>query len=111
MARTSLIFLFICFVCVTEFSIGYLIKGRSEQGVFTREIQVPKDEVLDIKLGLEQEVPLEVTVNKKCAEIGQFVSLGSILQNLKCLFSLNFNHLSLSVKLANTTICIHIYVK
>lgn len=85
MSRTSLIFLFICFVCVTDISNGYLIKGRSQQDIFTREIQVPKDEVLDNKLGLEQELPLEVTANKKCAEIGQFVSLCSVLQNLLCL--------------------------
>ncbi|CAH2085674.1 unnamed protein product [Euphydryas editha] len=79
MSRKNLIFLFLCFMCVAAISNGYLIKGRSDEGIFTKEVPVPKDDVDDNKFSLAQEIPYEDTVNKKCAAIGQIVRATPLL--------------------------------
>ncbi|XP_023943793.1 uncharacterized protein LOC112049948 [Bicyclus anynana] len=69
MARVCFVLL-VCLIVACGFSEGFLIQGRNLDAVFTKDVPVPKD-VVENKLALESE-PIEVTVNKQCAKIGEF---------------------------------------
>lgn len=59
---------------------GFLIEGKTEEGVFerlTKDIPIPIDDITDSNYGLEipVEVPAEVDRSKKCVPVGKFVSI------------------------------------
>ncbi|CAH2216216.1 jg25474 [Pararge aegeria aegeria] len=72
MARACLVLFFVSFIVACDFTNGFLTRGRNLEAVFTKDTPVPEDVVE--KLAVES-VPVEVTVNKQCAKIGEFVSI------------------------------------
>ncbi|XP_039750634.1 conotoxin ArMKLT2-0111-like [Pararge aegeria] len=69
MARACLVLFFVSFIVACDFTNGFLTRGRNLEAVFTKDTPVPEDVVE--KLAVES-VPVEVTVNKQCAKIGEF---------------------------------------
>nr|XP_026485518.1 uncharacterized protein LOC113393036 [Vanessa tameamea] len=73
MSRASFALLLVCFVCLTELSCGYIIRGRNFDSVFTKEVPASQDLIDGNKLSLDPEVfAPEIPLNKKCKAIGEF---------------------------------------